>query len=103
MIRSEINPLPNDILVVEMEQGDKVKKGIIILDDNGKDRGIRPRWSKVYKVGKNIDYVKPGEYVLIEHGRWTRGIKIETSDGIIYVQKIDTNAIMGISETPEHD
>ena len=61
-IYGDLNPLKDHILVYEMENGEKITRGgIIITDDNGKDRGIRPRWAKVQKVGSNIDYVSAGE------------------------------------------
>lgn len=103
-VDKDINPLADHILVHNMEQGDKLTKGgILIPDDNGKDRGIRPRWAQVYKVGSNVDYVEPGQWVLMEHGRWTFGIKMELQQegGEVeehYVQRIDTDAILLVTD-----
>ncbi len=105
VIYSDISPLPDHVLVVDMEKGDKVTKGGIILrDDNGKEHGIRPRWAKVYKVGRRVDYVKPGEWILIDHGRWTYGVDARFVDenGVeqkLYVQRVDTNDILLVSDT----
>lgn len=97
----DLSPLPNDILVHSMEQGDKITRGGIILrDDNGKDHGIRPRWCQVYKIGANVDEVKAGEWVLVEHGRWTFGINVYNQgeeNPPLYVQKIDRAAILVVS------
>jgi co-chaperonin GroES (HSP10) len=77
VIKGTIEPLKNTILVSDMEIfREKVVRGIIIMDQEAKDAGIRPRWAKVYAVGSNIEDVKPGEWVLLSHGRWTRGVKI---------------------------
>lgn len=110
VIQGDVSPLPNDILVIEMEKGGRITRGgIIIADDNGKDRGIRPRWARVYKVGKNIDYVQPDEWVLMEHGRWTYGVEIEFKDEngkeiTHYIQKIEPEAILLVSdELPSKD
>ncbi len=99
-VEGEIIPLSNDILVVEMETtGErKTASGILLIDNNGKQSGIRPRWAKVYKIGKNVDYVKEGEWIYIEHGRWTYQYKLLTKDGEKSIQKVDTNCILMVSE-----
>lgn len=103
VVYNDISPLPDHILVINMEKGEKITKGGIILrDDNGKDHGIRPRWAQVYKVGHRIDYVKPGEWVLVEHGRWTYGIEAhvvkDDKEEVLYVQRIDNEAILLVSD-----
>lgn len=102
-IEGNVEPLPDDILVVNMERGGRVTKGgIRLLNDDGENRGIRPRWAQIYKIGKNIDYVEPGEWVLIAHGRWSYGIEVVVPEGdpneIFYVQKIDTNEILVVTD-----
>lgn len=91
-----VSPLSDGILVCNMEHGEKVlASGIIIPDDNGKSSGIRPRFGTVYSVGKNIDYLKPGEKVLVSHGRWTRGIKIKEKDGgTTVIRRVDPKDIL---------
>lgn len=91
----DVSPLKDHILVYNMEKGEKITRGGIILsDDNGKDRGIRPRWCQVYKVGSNIDYVSAGEWILVEHGRWTYGVPVELDGNEFYIQRVDTDAIL---------
>lgn len=104
-LTEDVSPLPDHILVYNMEQGDKLThSGIIIPDDNGENSGIKPRWCQVYKTGKNVDYVKPGEWLLMEHGRWTYGVPVElTSDGETvehYIQRIDVDAILLVADQP---
>ena len=56
--------------------------GIIVLSDDGKDRGIKPRWGKVYSKGPdNKDEYNVGDWILVEHGRWTRGFDVENDQG----------------------
>ena len=51
-VYGDIKPLRNKVIVRDIEKGQQVTRGGIILpDDDGKDWGIRPRWAKVYKVG----------------------------------------------------
>lgn len=89
-------PIDDHVIVVDMEdEGERVINGIIIPAETGSDRGIRPRWGKVYAVGPNQEDVKVGEWILVEHGRWTRGIKLD--DGNVY-RKVDTECIFGVSD-----
>lgn len=103
-IYGDISPLRNHVLIYNMEKGERITRGIIIADDNGKDRGIRPRWAQVYKVGSEVDMVSPGEWVFIEHGRWTHGVEVikSESEEPLYVQRADVDAILLVSdERPE--
>lgn len=108
-VKGEVIPLDDDILAIEMETGSHVlASGLIISDDNGKNRGIRPRWAKVYKVGKNVTDVKPDEWILIDHGRWTYRhiVEVEKNGELveIHLQKIDPSGIMIVTdENPEND
>lgn len=102
-VSGDVSPLSDHILVVNMEQGEKVtKSGIIILDDNGKNQGIRPRWAQVYKVGRNVDYLEPGQWVLIAHGRWTFGVPMELPEAdegeLFYLQRADPDGILLVSD-----
>lgn len=77
-----VRPLPDVILVTNMEHGErKTAAGIIIPDDNGKSVGVKPRWGTVWKIGKNVSDIEIGDRVLVAHGRWTRGIKVRELDG----------------------
>ena len=77
----KIKALPNKVLVTDLERGARIVNGIIIPDDNGKSEGIRPRWGRVYSVGEGVTEVKEGQWILVEHGRWTRTINIKGDNG----------------------
>ena len=72
----------NRVLVSDMEFGEQTTKGgIILTSDDGNVRGIYPRWGKVHSKGpRNDDPYEIGQWILIEHGRWTRGVTM-TNDG----------------------
>lgn len=73
-----ITPIGDRVLVVDMEFGEKkTKSGIIFTDDDAKSAGIRPRWAKVFKVGPKQKELQVGDFVLMDHGRWTRGVEVE--------------------------
>jgi co-chaperonin GroES (HSP10) len=102
MSEIKIEPLNQDILAYDMYFGEqKTSSGIILMDDDKTDRGIHPRWAKVYAVGpKNKTDLQPGHWILIEHGRWSRGIDMSEIDPNIdrfqtIVRRIDPKAILG--------
>lgn len=66
------------VMVSDIDYGEQVtESGIIIQSDDGKLRGIRSRWAKVYSVGEDITDIKEGEWILVAHGRWSRTIEID--------------------------
>jgi len=77
----KIKALKGKVLVTDLERGSRVVRGIIIPDDNGKSEGIRPRWGRIHSVGEDITDVSPGQWILIENGRWTRMLKVKEADG----------------------
>ena len=74
-----------------IEEGEKrTKNGIIILDDNGKERGIRERWAQVYAKHPEIDEIAVGDWILIKHGRWTRGVDVRLNgQDRVTIRKVD--------------
>ena len=98
-------PLRDKVLVSDMNfDSQKTFSGIIIPSDNGKVRGIHPRWAKVYAVGEEQRDVKVGEWVLIEHGRWTRGITYEQENGDeVELRMVDNAAILMSADEPPSD
>lgn len=70
------------VIATHLEHGEtKTKSGIVVPDDDGKERGIRPRWCKVYKVGEAISDIQEGDWILVEHGRWSYKFNEYNDDG----------------------
>ena len=100
----KVRALPDDVLVIDMDLGEmKTSSGIVIQSDDGKSHGIKPRWAKVYKVGSNVDYVAEGQWVLIEHGRWTRKITINDGEGEKDFQKVEVKSILAVTDEKPND
>lgn len=101
----KIRPILDHIIVQDMEFGEqRTKSGIIIIDDDGKQHGIKPRWGKVYAVGPKQEEVKVGDWVLVEHGRWTRGIDLEIEDGLTTtVRRVEPKSVMAVSDQKPND
>jgi len=98
-------PLKDNIIVANMNFSQRqLSSGIIMLGDDAKTDGIRPRWAMVFAVGPEQKDVTPGQWVLVEHGRWTRGVIINMQNSEFIIRKIDTNAILAVSdEQPDFD
>lgn len=103
-VQGTIIPLQDRVLVSDMEFGEEVtKSGLVIQSDNGKAHGVKPRWGKVYAIGPKQTDVKVGDWICVEHGRWTRTFEIEQEDGsILEIRGVDLNAMILVSdEKPE--
>ena len=102
VVEGKITPLRDNVIVEEMKFGmQTTSKGLIILSDDGANHGIKPRWGKVHAVGPDQTDVQVGQYVLVEHGRWTRGIELvdpETGDATT-VRMIDNDNILAVSDS----
>jgi co-chaperonin GroES (HSP10) len=95
----QIIPLLDHVIVHNMNfSGRTLSSGVILLSDDGRTDGIRPRWAEVYAVGPDQKDVVPGQWVLIEHGRWTRGVEVEIEGKELTLRRIDTTAIMMLAD-----
>lgn len=102
--RHQIRPLNDSVIVSDMVFDERITTGgIVLLNDNGKGTGIRPRWGQVYAVGPEQKDVQVGQWVCVAHGRWTRGIEVEDETGAKTLRRIDPKDIMLISDQPVHD
>jgi co-chaperonin GroES (HSP10) len=100
----KILPLKNNIIVSDMSFDERITHGgIVLLNDDMKSSGIRPRWAKVYAIGPEQTDVEVGQYILISHGRWSRGINIEDETGEKTVRRVDPNDVLMISDEPVND
>lgn len=101
---SAINPLRDNVIVSDMKFDERLSSGgIVLLNDDMQNSGIRPRWAKVYAVGPLQKDVLPGQWILVSHGRWSRGIEIEDEFAQKTIRRIDPNDILLVSETPQLD
>jgi len=97
--RETFRALRDDVIVEEMAFKErKLQSGIILLDDDGKGHGIRPRWGKVYAIGPEQTEVSTGQWIMVAHGRWTRGVKISDGNGETVIRKVDNADILLVSD-----
>ena len=97
--KNNFRALRDDVIVEEMAFKERtLSSGIILLDDDAKGHGIRPRWGKVYAIGPEQQDVIPGQWIMVAHGRWTRGVKIEDENGETIIRKVDCKDILLLSD-----
>jgi hypothetical protein len=70
----------------------------VLPSDDGKSEGVRHRWARVWAVGPEQKDIKVGEWILLEHGRWTRGITVEENGEDIIVRRADNKAILIVTD-----
>ena len=101
----DITPLKKRVLVSKMHFGEtKSKGGIILIDDDGSEGGIHPRWAEVYAIGNKQEDVKVGQWILVSHGRWSRALKVKKDNVELEVRMIDEDDILLVSdEEPEQN
>ena len=100
--REKIRALKKDVLVSDMEFDTRItQSGLILPNDNGTSLGIRPRWGRVYAVGKDQQDVQVGQWICVAHGRWTRGLDIEDGESVTKrtIRKIDPKDILLVSDS----
>jgi co-chaperonin GroES (HSP10) len=100
-----VRPLSKDLFVINMDMGEQITAaGIVVASDDGKAHGVKPRWAQVYKVGSECSInVKEGQWILIEHGRWTRKIKIDDGLGEKEFQKVEVKSVIAVADERPND
>ena len=98
-INGKLTPIKNRVIVSDMYFGEqKTRGGLIIKDDDGTTRGIYPRWGKVHAKGpENEEEYSIGDWILVEHGRWTRGILLEENGIEVEVRMVETESVLAYS------
>lgn len=104
-IKGKLSPIKNRVIVSDMHFGEQIRKsGLILTGDDGTSRGIYPRWCKVHAIGpENTDEYTVGDWILVEHGRWTRGVDIDEGNGESTLRMVEAESIMGWSKEPPTD
>lgn len=99
-VKGNVRAKGKDVLVTDMHFGEqKTAGGLIIKSDDGQTRGIYPRWAKVFSKGpNNKEEYTVGNWILVMHGRWTRGVDVETPTGKIEIRKVELESILAYSD-----
>ena len=104
ILREQLKPLRDAVIVGDMNFEERLSNGgIVLVKDNGKSSGIRPRWGRVYAVGPEQTTIKVGTWICVDHGRWTRGIEIEDETGKQTLRRVDPKDVMMESDEEPQD
>jgi co-chaperonin GroES (HSP10) len=99
-----VRALHDQVIVTDMNFNEKISHGgIIIPNSDGKLEGIHARWARVYATGPRQQDVRAGQYILVKHGRWTRGLDIEDAEGTKTIRRVDNKDILMVSDDPQQD
>jgi hypothetical protein len=103
--QGKVRAVSNRVLVSDMYFGEQTTvSGIVLTTDDGKTRGIYPRWAKVHCKGpSNTDPYEVGQWILIEHGRWTRGFKVDEGNGELELRMIDADCVLAYADERPND
>lgn len=104
-VKGTVRAIQNRVLVSDMYFGEqKTAGGLILTSDDGKTRGIYPRWAKVYHKGpQNKDPYEVGDWILVDHGRWTRGFTVETDQGDVELRMVEAESVLMYSNEKPND
>ena len=95
VVKGKLRPLHDNVLVTDMSfEEQTTASGIVIQSDDGKAHGIKPRWARVWAVGPAQLDVQVGEWIRVEHGRWTRGVKVDDNGVEIVIRRVEPVSIM---------
>jgi hypothetical protein len=101
---TSIKALNDHVLVADMNFKERqLSSGIYLLNDDSRTAGIRPRWARVYATGPEQQDIQIGQWILVSHGRWTRGVTIEDTSGEVTIRRIDPNDILLVSDSEPSD
>ncbi len=104
IVDGKLKPLGDNILVTDMSFDEqKTASGIVILSDDGKTQGVKPRWCKVWAIGPEQQDVQVGDWIFVEHGRWTRGVIVKEDNKEIIIRRVDPEAVLLQSEEKPND
>ena len=97
----KIKAYKDNILYINGDFGEKkTRAGIIVKSTIGTDEGIAPRWFQVFEVGPDVTTVKAGDWVYVQYGQWTEGVKMQDDrlEEKQLVWKINPTAMMLVSD-----
>lgn len=104
---SAIRALKGKVIATAMKRGERLVRGILLKNDDGKEHGVRPRWCKVLSVGDDIDYIDPGQWIYVEHGRWSRTFKlpgyVNADETPMDLFEVEASSVMLVSDEEPSD
>lgn len=99
-----LRTLKDFVLVTDMNFGERITSGgLVLLNDDSRSAGVRPRWARVYALGNQQKDFAVGQWILVSHGRWTRGVNIEVDGEELTIRRIDPKDVLLVSDQEPSD
>jgi co-chaperonin GroES (HSP10) len=79
---NKLNPLRDNVMAKMIEPVGALRKthgGVLMTEHQQSEEFVRARWFVVTHVGPEQNDVTEGQYVLVSHGRWSRGIDFDNT------------------------
>ena len=96
--------LKDHVIVSNMNFDQRITtSGIILMGDDQRSEGIRPRWGQIWATGPEQTEFTVGQWILVAHGRWTRGSRVKDSRGEHVIRRVDTADILAVSDDLPND
>lgn len=96
-------PLKNNVFVTDLDSGPHATAaGIIIPDDNFSERGVHPRWARVWAIGPEVQDIEIGEWIYVQHARWTNSIDLAMPKGVVRIWRVEwpESVLLAAAEDP---
>jgi hypothetical protein len=96
-----ITPIRDNVIgqMLEPVGDERTVNGLILTEKNLGEESVRPRWFLVTHCGPEQKDMTPGMFVLVPHGRWSRGLNLEgTLREADKLFLLDNEALMGTSD-----
>jgi co-chaperonin GroES (HSP10) len=96
-----ITPIRDNVMAKMLEPVGQERNvnGIILTERNLGEESIRPRWFEVICVGPEQTDLQAGSFVLVPHGRWSRGLDVDgTLREADKLFLLDNESLMGTSD-----
>ena len=74
-----VKAIADHLICINGQFGDSMtESGIVIKSTANKAEGIGARWFQVHSKGDRCNLAaEPGQWVLVEHGRWSNDFKVD--------------------------
>ena len=77
---TELTPLKDNVIAKMIELPGAMRKskgGVLLTEGQQSEDFVRARWFVVAHVGPKQKEISVGQYVLVSHGRWSRGLDLD--------------------------
>ncbi len=68
------------------------------MNDDASETGIRPRWMQVISVGPEVKDIAAGQWIMVEHGRWTHSMEVREGDDKFTIWGAEEESVLLVAD-----